>query len=88
MFVEQTGVGIGWADIQATVKYLNPALTLLLGLDRSEEVYDQSVLKFYDPETISKLENTILTTVMDHGYWLGELPLKSKNGETRITLNV
>ena len=87
MFVDQAGVGMGWADIEAKVRYMNPALTSMLGLNRPEEKYGQSVLQFYDSETIAALENVILAAVMDNGFWIGELPLQSANGEQTATIN-
>lgn len=87
LIVEQAGVGIGCTDIKTNVMYLNPALTNMLGFETPDEAYGKPVLKFYDPITVSKLENTILTAVMDKGYWVGDLPLISKNGEAHNTLN-
>ncbi len=87
IFVEQTAVGIGWTDNEGKVKYLNPALTQMLALDNPEEAYDHPVFTFYEPEAISKLENEILTTVMDKGIWVGKLPLKTKKGDVYMTTN-
>ena len=87
IFVEQTAVGIGWTDNEGKVKYLHPALTQMLALNNAEEAYGHPVFAFYEPEAISKLENEILTTVMDKGIWVGELPLKTKNGDVYMTTN-
>ena len=87
IFVEQTAVGIGWTANEGKVKYLNPALTQMLALNNAEEAYGHPVFAFYEPEAISKLENEILTTVMDKGIWVGELPLKTKNGDIYMTTN-
>ena len=86
-FIEQTVVGIGWTDNEGRVKYLNTALTQMLGLDNAEEAYDQYVFVFYEADTISKLEEEILTTVMDKGSWVGKLPLKTKKGDVYMTTN-
>ncbi len=87
IFVEQAAVGIGWTDNEGKVKYLNPALIRMLALDNAEEAYDQPVFAFYEQETISKLEDEILTIVMDKGIWVGELPLKTKKGDVYMTIN-
>ena len=87
IFVEQTAVGIGWTANEGKVKYLNPALTQMLALDNAEDAYDQPVFAFYEKETISKLEDEILTTVIDKGIWIGELPLQTKQGDIYRTIN-
>ena len=87
IFVEQTGAGIGWTDKEGKVKYLNQALKQMLALENAEEAYDQPVFTFYEKETISKLEDEILTTVMDKGSWIGELPLQTKKGDIYMTIN-
>lgn len=87
LFIEQAEVGIGWADINGLVKYLNPVLTNMLGLTTPEEIYDKPVFQFYEPDTISELEDHILATVMEKGVWNGKLLLKPKNGECYNTLN-
>ena len=87
LFVEQAEVGIGWADGNGLVKYLNPALTKMLGLAAPEETYDRPVFQFYKEDTVSELEDHILTTVMEKGVWTGELQLKPKNGDCYNTIN-
>ena len=87
IFVEQTAVGMGWTDNEGKVKYLNPALQRMLGLDNAEDAYDQPVFAFYEKETISKLEDEILTTFIDKGVWIGELPLQTKQGDIYRTTN-
>ncbi len=87
IFIEQANVGIGWADIEGNVIYLSPKLIDMLKLDNPEDMINKPVFQFYEQETISKFENTILTTVMDKGFWMGELPLKPKKGDVFETLN-
>ena len=86
-FVQQAEVGIGWADIDGNVKYLNPTLIRMLALDNPEEVYGKPVFQFYEPKKIKELEDQILVEVMQNGFWKGDLPLKPKKGPVYMTIN-
>ena len=86
-FLDQAMVGIGWADRDGLVKYMNPKLLEMLGITEQDEYINQPVFKFYDPETISKLEDQILSDTMYKGYWSGTLMLMPVKGNPIKTLN-
>ena len=87
IFITQTELGIGWADSDGNVKYLNSALTRMLELENPEDAYEKPVFHFYDKETTSKLEDAILAAVMSEGSWTGELILSPKKSEPYPTIN-
>ncbi len=86
-FAEESTPGMGWADIDGNLIYINRALCQMFQAERPEETYGHSVLQFYDDKTQEKLTKEIFPLVLDKGRWTGELQIQTKGGNTLDTLN-
>lgn len=86
-FVETSTQGIGWANLDGDVIYVNPTLCRLFGEDQPEDIYGKSVAIYYPEETQRRLQEEIFPAVVKEGRWVGELPIASKAGRTIPTFN-
>jgi PAS domain S-box-containing protein len=86
-FVEASGEGMGWADVDSKVRYLNPALCRMLDEKHAENGYGKPVLRYYSAETQRRLEEEIFPAVLRDGIWTGELTLHSVAGKRVPTAN-
>ncbi len=86
-FVETSHEGLGWADLNGDVKYLNSALCRMLDLERPEDKYGEPVSQFYDEATRQRLAEEVFPEVVATGAWTGELDLHSVRGRCTPTLN-
>ncbi|MCP4195940.1 MAG: PAS domain S-box protein [Proteobacteria bacterium] len=86
-FVEASGDGMGWADINSIVRYANPALCRMFGEKCAEDVCGRSVLDFYSEKTQEKIKNEVFPVVLSEGAWTGELSVHASTGRKLPTLN-
>lgn len=77
--VECAGQGIGWADLDGNIVYMNPALRRMLGLAPAAEVSGLDLRRFRPPEAAQVAEE-MLRVARDQGSWSGEMPLLSEQG--------
>jgi len=80
-FVETSGEGMGWADVDGMVRYMNPTLLKMVGARNVQEVCGRSVLDHYSQASMQRLQDEILPAVLRDGTWTGELPLQPTTGE-------
>ncbi|MBL6957789.1 MAG: PAS domain S-box protein [Rhodospirillales bacterium] len=83
---EASGQGLGYADMDSSIVYMNPSLLKLLGLDTLDDVLGLSFEAFYTPDDMAFLRSEVLPKVMSEGRWSGELPLMAKDGSIKPTL--
>lgn len=86
-FAEESAHGVGWADVNGNVIYINPALCKFFGEERREDAYGRPVYQYYDGETQRRLAEHIFPSVLTKGQWLGELDIHGKNGTIVPTYN-
>ena len=86
-FVESSGDGMGWADLDSNVRYANPALCRMFGEKRPEDLYGRSVLEFYHKETQEEINTEVIPIVLKEGEWSGELTIQSRAGRQLPTFN-
>ncbi|GIK38706.1 MAG: hypothetical protein BroJett011_25390 [Chloroflexota bacterium] len=86
-FVEASGQGIGWADLEGNVSYINSTLCRLFGEAKPEDVYGRPVTMYYPADAQQRLLAEIFPIVVREGSWSGELPIASKDGRLIPTLN-
>ncbi|MHA1149690.1 MAG: PAS domain S-box protein [Promethearchaeota archaeon] len=84
-FTERSTLAFGWAELDGTIIYGNPALRKILERDTLEDLIGTNVRIYYDEEDLVTLENEILPLVLKEGSWTGELPLKSIEGKITPT---
>ena len=66
---------IGIADLTGAGVYLNPAGCRLLGLD-SADVRRKKIADFVMPDDVARVEQEILPTIFERGFWQGEFRLR------------
>lgn len=86
-FVEASNEGLGWADLNGDVKYLNPSLCRMLDIEAPESKYGEPVAQYYDQATREYLAREVFPTVVATGAWSGELELHSITGRRTPTQN-
>ena len=86
-FVNNSGQGLGWADFDGSIRYLNPKLCQLLEIDKMEDFINQSVVQFYDKKTQERLNEEIFPELLKKGHWTGNLLLYSVKGKTIVSEN-
>ncbi len=82
-FAEASSLAYGFAHLDGTIAYVNPALAKILGHDDTQKALATNVAEHYPKEMVKTLQNEILPLVMKEGSWTGELPLASSDG--RVT---
>jgi len=86
-FVEASREGMGWADLDGRVRYINSALCSMFGETKPEDSYGKPVLEYYSEETQRRLQDEIFPTVLQEGTWTGELVIHSLTGNLIPTTN-
>jgi PAS domain S-box-containing protein len=74
--VESSTDFIGFASMEGSVLFLNPAARLMLGLDRDEPVTGVSLLNYVMDEDREWVRERVLPAVMRDGRWEGETRFK------------
>lgn len=77
--VECTGQGIGWADLDGNIVYMNPSLCRMLDLAPDVEVSGLHMRRFR-PADAAQVAGEMLRVARDQGSWSGEVPLLSDQG--------
>ena len=74
--VESSSDFIGMATMEGEPFYLNAAGIKLVGLNSPEELKTKNTLEFFFPEDLKQFTEEIMPSVMETGYWRGELRFK------------
>jgi PAS domain S-box-containing protein len=77
--VECAGQGIGWADLDGNIVYMNPALRRMLDIEPEAEVSGLNLRRFRPPEA-GPVAGEMLRVARAQGSWSGEVPLLSERG--------
>lgn len=77
--VECAVQGIGWADLDGNVVYMNSALRRMLDLAPVAEVSGLDLRRFRPPEA-APVADEMLRVAREQGSWSGEVPLLSDQG--------
>ena len=80
-FAEASGQGFSMADLDGRLIYLNPALCRMLGDDGPEGRLGQHLSVCYPEEGNRRGREEIEPALEQNGYWEGELPLLSRQGQ-------
>ena len=87
-YAETSKQGIGWADSNTNICYINPAMAAILGeTDRSPVMGKNAVTTYYPVEEQRRLNEEILPHVLKNGSWSGEMRIRQKNGSLIATHN-
>ncbi len=80
-FVEVSGEGMGWADLDGRIRYANATLCRMLEEESPEEAVGTNVLEYYSEDGQRRLREEILPAVLRDGTWTGDLVLHSRKGK-------
>jgi len=86
-FAEASGQSLGWADLDGTIRYANPALCRIMEEQSTDTVIGQPVLRYYDNGTRRRVQEEILPTVLADGCWSGEVELRGTKGRVTPTIH-
>ncbi|MFC1670773.1 AAA family ATPase [Spirochaetota bacterium] len=86
-FVEESGEGLGWANLDSNILFLNKTLCRILEVENPEELYGKSVLSLYPEDMKHMLANEIFPIILKEGIWTGELTILSTKGKEVPTQN-
>ncbi len=87
-FAETSSQGMGWADVNGNIIYVNSALAELFGEKDTTLPLGKNVATTYYPEDEQlRLNNEVFPVVLEEGEWSGELMLHKTNGELIPTHN-
>ena len=84
-FAETSGQGFSMADLDGRLMYLNPALCRMLGNVRPEDYVGQHLSICYSEESNRRGRDEIEPALKQKGYWEGELPMLSSEGNSLAT---
>jgi len=85
-FVDASSHGLGMADLEGTITYVNSALCGFLEADKPEDIIGNKFFPYYPQKMQKKIREEIIPTLMEKGSWTGELELISPGGSRRQTL--
>ncbi len=74
--VESSADLVGYADLDGTTRYLNPAGMRLVGLGDGEKVPPLHILEFLAPEDRARARDEAWPIVRQSGRWVGELTFR------------
>jgi len=86
-FIELSGEGIAWADLDANITFSNQKLCDMFGEKSPNDLNGKPVFQYYPKEMQDKIRDEVLPQVLKRGYWDGELIILSDSGETFHTEN-
>ena len=84
--IERSGQGMGMANFDTTISFMNPTLVGMLGEDSEEAVHEKKFTEYYTPELQRRLAEEIIPTVMREGQWTGESKLRKGDGTLLPTI--
>lgn len=80
-FAEASQYGMGMADLDGRITYVNSTLCRLLGEKSAEECMGKHFpTTYYAPETARRLQEEVMPALMRDGHWHGELELLTADG--------
>ncbi|MHC4264698.1 MAG: PAS domain S-box protein [Planctomycetota bacterium] len=85
-FAEASKDGLGMAELDGKITYVNTTLTKIIGEKKPDDVIGKNVRKYYEPKDLPKLEEEIIPTIIKQGHQTIEMPLLSKDGKSTPTI--
>ena len=85
-FAEASGQGVGMANLDSQILYVNPAFCRLVGENKPENMLGKNFSTYYSEEWREKRASTIISALDRERYWDGELELLSRQGKLIPTL--
>ncbi|MDB9315022.1 PAS domain-containing protein [Spirulina sp. CS-785/01] len=87
ILIENSNDFIGMANLEGQPLFINRAGRRMLGLSESESVSSFHVLDCIWPEDIPVFQNEIIPTVIEQGFWRGEVRFKNLATQTLIPVD-
>ena len=86
-FVDASVEGMGWAELDGTIRYANAALARFIGVDEPADAIGIPVQSLYDEATQVRLGEEVFPAILAGGIWTGELVLHPLQGDAFPTQN-
>ncbi|MBD3426109.1 MAG: PAS domain-containing protein [Candidatus Omnitrophica bacterium] len=88
-FAEAAGQGLGMANMQGRVVYVNPALCRMFGEESPGDCYKKHLRDYYSKESYENFVTSVREKVLEKGHWTGEAVLLSAEGrKTPVIENI
>jgi len=79
--VEASPDFIAIANLDGSVKYVNPGGRQMIGMDPDADVTTTRIPDYVTPEVLDQYLEGVLPAVMANGHWAGEANLRSRRGQ-------
>ena len=79
-FAESSSQGLGMAELDGRIAYVNPAMSRLIGEADPHNAIGKPMWTYYVEGVKERRENEILPALDRDGFWDGELPMLSRQG--------
>jgi len=87
-FTKTSSQGMGWANIEGNIVYVNPAMTEMFEEKDHNLLVGENVITSYYPEDVQKrLREEIFPLILKGESWSGELMLRQTSGKLIPTYN-
>jgi len=86
LFAEESGIGLGMANLDGKITYVNSTLCKMAGFRYPSEVIGRTVSETYLNDHHDKLTNEIIPVVKEKGQWTGEIDMIRGDGEVIHTI--
>jgi len=80
-FADTSNQGMGWANIDGNIVYINSALTELFGEKDQKVPLGKNVATYYPEDEQQRLREEIFPCVVKEGAWSGELMIRQTSGK-------
>ncbi|MCP4545163.1 MAG: PAS domain S-box protein [bacterium] len=85
-FADSAGQGLGMADLDGNILYVNHALCRMLGISSPDLMVGTDMRPFYSLRVQSDMESRILPKLMETGYMDGEMEMRTTDGRLVPTI--
>jgi PAS domain S-box-containing protein len=79
--IDESTEFVGIANPEGRIQYLNQAARGMLDVAETDDVTQLRIFDTVTQESIDSLNNELLPNLMSHGYWRGDLVLRSRAGQ-------
>ena|GEM_PF-410527 len=79
-FADASQYGMGMANLDGRIVYVNPTLTRMLGEKAPDDCLGKRFPTYYTEEASRRIREEVMPALMEKGYWHGELELRTADG--------
>ena len=79
-FADASQYGMGMANLDGRIVYVNPTLTRVLGEKAPDDCLGKRFPTYYSEEASRRIREEVMPSLMEKGFWHGELELQTADG--------